>query len=214
MAKIAGLVAAFLLISTPFAWAQGPDRATGMLSARAYEALAPGSAVAVVLAQDTDQSQRLKSDIEAALRARGYRVADDAPLVLEFYASEVTGGQAVEKLTGALTQERSDDLRRGEHTTLVPDSKQRVSTGVLSTIGDELFGGKGAATPPTAAAPSPRQVHLSISLDNRPAAARVWQGSASGELRGDDSFAATEALVPFLVKALGQTISGQVFELP
>ncbi len=214
MGNVAGLVAAFLFISTPFAWAQGPDQATGTISARAYQALAPGSAIAVVPAQDTDQSQRLKSDIEASLRARGYRVADDAPLVLEFYASEVTGRQVVEKLSGARTQERPDGLGRNEHTTLVPDSNQRFSTGILSTIGDELFGGKGAGTPPSVTSPSPRQVHLSISLNDRPAAARVWQGSASGELRGDDSFAATEALVPFLVNAVGQTVSGQVFDLP
>ena len=214
MAKIADMIAAFLLIPMAVAWAQSPDRATGTVSARAYQALAPGSAIAVVPAQDSDQSQRLKSEIETALRARGYRVADGAPLVLEFYASEVTGGPVIGRSSVARAQERPDGLGRSEHSTLVPDSTQRVPTGVISSIGDELFGGKGAASRSSESSAGPRQVHLSIALDDRPAATRVWQGSASGELRGDDSFAATAALVPFLVNTLGQTVSGQIFELP
>ena len=214
MRKIAGLVAAFLLVSTPLAWAQAPDRATGTVSARAYQPLTPGAAIVVEPAQDTDQSQRLKGDIEASLRARGYRVVDDGPLVLEFYASEVTRGQVVEKPSGAWTQNQTEGYGRGEHITLVPGSDQRFPTEVLSTIGDDLFRSKGAATPPSDTSPPPRQVHLSVSLNNRPAALRIWQGSASGELRGADSFAATEALVPFLVNTLGQTVSDQRFDLP
>lgn len=209
MVRIGALVAASLLISMPFAWAEGSNRATGTVSARAYQTLAPGSAIVVVPAKDSDQSQRLKEAIQASLRARGYQVADDAPLVLEFYGSEVTRGQVSERLEAP-----PGGLGRGDHSTLVPDARSRISTGILSTISDGLFRSKGAETPPSQTPPPPRQVYLSISLDNRPAAARVWQGSASGELRGDDSFASTEALVPFLVNTLGQTVSGQVFELP
>lgn len=206
MGKIGALLAAILALAAPAAWAQAPaGAATGTVTARAYQALPPGAAIAVEPAQDTDQNQRLKTAIEALLRERGYRVVDNAQLVLEFYATEVTGSQIVERPGGGRALESP-----------VPGTGQGFRTGALSSLNQDLFGkgSKRSGDGPSGVAPPPSQVHLSMMLTDRRAARRVWQGSASGELRRPDSFAATQSLVPFLVQKLGMTVGAERFELP
>jgi hypothetical protein len=195
------------------ALAQDTPPATGTVIAKSYEPLPPNLAIAVVAARDTDQYARLKASIEAVLRARGYSVSDDGPLVLEFYASEVLGDRVVEKPTGALALK-----------SVMPQPADNARIGLLSGLNQSLFGddsGRGtvpAATPDSSGAtdvqPAPRQVHLSMTLTDQRAARRLWQGTAAGDQRRPDSFAATQALVPFLVSKVGMTVSHEKFDMP
>lgn len=195
-------MAAIFLPLASVAWAQEVARAAGSITARAYQLLASGATITVTPAQDTDQNQRLKAAIEAALRARGYRVAGDSTLVLEFYATEVVGHHVVEKPNGARALESP-----------VPGTSQHFRTGLLSGLNESLFGNQAAPRSPDTL-PPPRQVHLSMTLTDQTAVRRIWQGSASGDVRRADSFAATQALVPFLVQAVGTTVDEQRLDLP
>ena len=173
------------------------------MTARAYAPLPPRAAISVVASEDTDQYQRLKAAIEASLRARGYTISDTAPFLLKFYATEVLGNRVSERTNGALALESS-----------VPNNDQTQSMGVLAPLNQDLFGGE---TPPSASAngaASRRQVHLSMMLSDQRAAQRIWQGSASGEMRRPDSFAATQSLVPFLVDKVGRTVTDERFDVP
>ncbi|HUI16891.1 MAG TPA: DUF4136 domain-containing protein [Alphaproteobacteria bacterium] len=204
MGKLHALVAGFLVLMAPQAWAQataGPP--TGSVTARAYAPLPPGAAISVVASEDTDQYQRLKAAIEASLRARGYAVSDNAPFLLKFYATEVLGNRVSDKTNGALALESS-----------VPNNDQTQSMGVLAPLNQNLFGGETASGTTAGAASSRRQVHLSMMLSDQRAAKRVWQGSASGEMRRPDSFAATQSLVPFLVDKVGRTVTDERFDVP
>ena len=204
MARIHALLAGLLLLLAPAAWAQSDAPApTGTVTARAYAALPPGSAIAVVPSEDTDQSQRLKSAIESSLRARGYVISDSAPLQLEFYATEVTGNPRGDNTNGARALESS-----------VPNSDQAQSMGVLRPLNQNLFGDEAGDNRTTGNTPPGRQVHLSMMLSDRTAAKRVWQGSAAGVLRRPGSFAATQSLVPFIVDKIGRTVTDERFDMP
>ncbi|HYB11371.1 MAG TPA: DUF4136 domain-containing protein, partial [Alphaproteobacteria bacterium] len=172
-------------------------------TARSYQPLAAGTSISVQSANDTDQSERLKASIEASLRDRGYKVSDDSPLVLEFYGSEVLGNQVTEKPTGALALQN-----------VTPETDRSNAGGLLDSINSSLFGGKGEGVsnqPDTQ--PPVRQVHLSMTLSDRKAARRVWQGTAAGDLRNADSFATTQSLVPILVGKIGMSANNERFDL-
>lgn len=208
MHKLSILMASFLLILAPAVQAQSVDRSSGSVTARSYEPFQTGSTITVVKADDTDQYERLKTAIESALRARGYRVADDGQFVLEFYASEVLGNGTVERPNGGALASQS----------AVPLSPERSgSMGLLSGINQRLFGENQTLGPEARESegrPVYRQVHLSMTLTDQKAARRLWQGTAAGDLRRADSFAATQSLVPFLVRYVGRTANGEKFDLP
>lgn len=220
MLKIHLLVASVLLGIAPFVCApvasaqvastDSSGAATGTISARAYNPLPAGAAIAVEPADDTDQSQRLKSAIELALTKDGYRVTEEAPLVLEFYSTEVLGPSVV----NSSDCHRPDGGWLGPANRAVPCTNQFPGATPLAQLNQSLFGGADHAPNQPGAAPTPPQVHLSIMLDNRRIAKRVWQGSASGELVQADTFAATAALVPMLVAKLGKTVGFEQFDMP
>jgi len=205
MVKFYALALALLVLSAPAARAQTASAApTGALTARSYEALLPGSTIAVQAAEDSDQYQRIKAAIEASLRGRGYTVADDAPFVLEFYATEVTGSRVADRSNGGRALQSA-----------VPGADQAPSMGVLSGLNQNLFGGDASRRgSDQGSAAEPSRVHLSMMLSDQRAARRIWQGTASGELRRPDSFAATQSLVPILVNRIGMTVANESFDLP
>jgi len=197
--------------AVPTAWAQyalaePSGNASGTITARSYNTLPPGAAIAVQPADDTDQSQRIKSAIERALQKSGYRVSDDAPLVLEFYSSEVLG-------PGAPNTSACRRPDGGWVQSPVPCTSQFPSPTPLAQLNQSLFGSPDHSSDKPSSASLP-QVHLSIMLDNRQVRKRVWQGSASADLAQGDTFAATAALVPFLMAKLGQTIGVERFDVP
>src|SRR5271169_3781548 len=146
MLKIHLFVASVLLgiapvVYTPVAWAQvasvdSSSTATGTISARAYNTLPAGAAIAVEPADDTDQSQRLKSAIELALTKDGYRVTDDAPLVLEFYSTEVLGPSVV----NSSDCHRPDGGWLGAANSAVPCANQFPGATPLAQLNQSLFG--------------------------------------------------------------------------
>ena len=198
------LATALLAVLPSLASGQSANTAAGFVTARSYQPIASDIAIAVVAAEDTDQYERLKASIETSLRARGYRVSDDGPLVLEFYGSEVLDNRIVEKPTEARA------LRSA-----VPGTDRSNAAGLLDKLNDSLFGEKAASSSNAPdVQPATRQVHLSMSLTDRREAKRVWQGTAAGELRRADSFAVTQSLVPFLVNKIGTTTTDERFDLP
>ncbi len=205
MGKLHVLAVALLIAAAPQAKAQTePPAASGLLTAHSYQAIPPGAAITIEAADDSDQYQRLKAAITTALRERGYQVVDDGPYVLEFYATEVIGSSGRDRSNGARATQSA-----------VPGGDQAQSMGVLSGLNQNLFGNEASSGGTNqAAAEEPRRVHLSMMLSDQHAARRVWQGTASGELRRPGSFAATQSLVPFLVNRVGATVSNERFEMP
>jgi hypothetical protein len=201
------LMAAISALSAP-AWAQSAgapqdsSTPTGTINARAYAPLPVGSAISVVMDENTDQYQRLKVAIEAELRGHGFLVSDDGQLVLVFYGSEVIGGHPVDRESNA-PGARS----------LAPVPAHDATLGMLTGLNQDLFGDD-QGSGPDAAANSGHQVSLSMTLTDKNSAQRLWQGSAAGVPHNADSFAATKALVPYLVYAIGRTASGEKFDMP
>ena len=215
MLKIHVLVATILLGLAPavyatVAWADASGAPTGTISARSYNSLPAGAAIVVQPADDTDQSQRLKSAIELALKKAGYRVANDGPLVLEFYSSEVLGPSVV----NSSDCHRPDAGQLRPMNSAVPCMGQFPGSTPLTQLNQSLFGAPDHASNQPGVTPALPQVHLSIMLNNRQVPKRVWQGSASGELAQADTFAATAALVPVLLGKIGQTVGFERFDMP
>ena len=205
--RLAAWAGCLLLLAAGAAAQTAATRGAGTIVAQNYAPAPSGLAVMVQPAQNSDQGERLKSAIEASLREFGARVADDSPLVLSFYATEINDAPPTGRPATGET-----------HESLVPGSDQGFKMGMLSGLNQSLFGDQAKGAKPdqsNAATAAPRQVHLTMSLaDQRGVARRLWQGRASGDVLQPDSFAVTLALVPFLVRRIGTTVADEHFELP
>jgi len=182
------------------------------INARAYAALIPGSAIAVEVDNDTDQAQRLKADISAALVARGYRVQPGAQLVLAFYATEPDEHARESALSRRLDGFQSSPVGPAGGTfDNFHRNDQQIRTGVVTTITDRIFGHRSQQTAAATEQPAEaRAVHVSMDLNERSGRRRVWQASAGTMTDRADSYEVTSELVPALIERLGINAVEQV----
>jgi hypothetical protein len=209
-------LAALLCVVSPAFSQSAPPPLAVTIDARAYAELDPSIPIAVEAANDTDQAQRLKADIVAALEGRGFRVDENAPIVLEFYATEPSGAPSLPGTSlnsgyaagGAATEGPTEGV-----TPTAQANQAHFQTNVFSNITDSLFGHKSQSS--AAAAPPPgRSIHVNIEVNDRRAARRVWQGSAGTFTDRPDSYAVASAIVPALIERLGANTNREQVDVP
>jgi hypothetical protein len=216
LAVALGLAAA-LALSLPAHSQDAPAPLSVTIDARAYAALDPASDIEVDAANDTDQAQRLKVDIVAALQARGFRIADGAPIVLQFYATEpyATSSPQAGYVSPSTIAGRPGPVgpNAGDTSATTPANGARFQTSVVSNITDSLFPSKSDSTgaPPP---PPGRAIHVNIDVNDRRVARRVWQGSAGTFTDRPDSYAVSSALVPALIERLGANAQSEQVDVP
>lgn len=196
--------ALFCLAAAPFAMAQSADDAPaeGLLNAMVFRPLPPGTAIAVRPLDNSDINLNLKAAFEQALRGRGIRTDDDAPVVLSFETRDVVGAWSDSGRRSIIELEGRGGRMGGE------DAKARVNI-YNSSRGGLLNEGQGETNIVTHG-----RYRLEATLDDRANRKRLWQAWAESELgryHGDELLA---AMVPAIVENLGKTVSRQPFKLP
>ncbi|MEX1204162.1 MAG: hypothetical protein WEB85_02825 [Dongiaceae bacterium] len=175
---------ALLVLAPPPAAGQPFDAA---LNAIAYGPIAPGAAFQIWMTRDDELARRVRELVESELRGRGYAVADDAPLVLTI-ETEADGPDGPDE--GSLGQFRADS-----------DSGAEIRMNVWSSRDDSLLG-------PTPDRPRrARTFRITVAVHDQATGRYLWRGAIDGARDGStNALSASEAAVPALVDAIGQTV--------
>lgn len=179
--------------------AQGYGEA--LLNAIAYKPLPPGNSFSVQPLDNSDQNMILKKDFESVLRAKGYSVSEDAPLVITFETRDEIGAYTTRNKRAVLELDAHGGREGGE------DARMRFNL-YDSNTGGVFNQGKGETSVMT-----PSQYRLDVSIDNRANGKRHWQAWAVANLNQSDGAALIKAMVPEMVGNMGKTVKSHVFEL-
>ncbi len=179
--------------------AQEPNQ--GLLNAVSYERIPTGVAVAVSPLDNSDENLILQQRFEAELRAHGYRVSGDGPLVLTFGTRDTVGAFSERNPRHVLELSGGGGRGGGE------DAKARVN--VFDSSGGGLLNeGKGSGDTSIV---TPTQYRIDASIDERASGRRLWQGWATANLEQADGLALTMAMVPVIAQHVGQTVRQKPF---
>lgn len=171
--------------STLTAHAQSGELGVGMLAAKSDTPVARASAIAVEFGDDTGLNVRLKKHIEAALRSKGYTVAERADTRLVF-DSEINAEASITSglvpPVGTFKRNRAEGLRL-----VIPGLAE----------GRQVKG-------------TTYYLHFSVQRSGVPP---LWTGSAFAVARKADWFKVTGTMATHLVDAIGKTVKGRQFAL-
>jgi hypothetical protein len=140
---------------------------------------------------NSDENLELAKEFTAILLKRGFRVAEDAPLVISFSTRDVLGYWSAGQRRHLLELEGHGGRTGGE--------KARVMLNLYSSQGGVLNKGK----EPGNVVPS--KYKLEVTLDQRKGE-RLWQGEATAALLRTDGFSLLRAMLPALLNHMGQTV--------
>jgi hypothetical protein len=173
-------------------------QADGLLNAVAYRPLPDGQAISVVSLDDSAEALAVKQAFEDALRERGRRVADDAPLRLTFKVRHEIGA-----------------LARGERRTILEVEKRQGTPGDEQTqarvnLYDTGRGGMLNKGPGTGEAQR-TTLRIDVNIADRTEGRRLWQAWAKAELGQGDGTGVARRMVPALVGRLGETARQEPF---
>lgn len=191
MFLVAGL---FLLSATP-AWADGIINA---VSFRPFERSIP---IAVSPLDNSDLNMAIKEDIEAELKSAGFKVDDKSLLVLTFETRSETGTWG--------SSDRRSVLEVEGHGGKKGDDYQKARLNIFdSGRGGLLNEGENPTT-----AGTPNRYRIDMTLDDRQAKHRVWQGWAVADLELHEKVDLARAMIPVITRGLGKTIRRESFEV-
>lgn len=192
---MAVLVAASLALAPIKATAQAPG-GDGIVSGKTFAQIGRGSAVSVEPEDDTDLNLRLRPIIERELRARGYRVARNAPVRFIFNADTPETRRVKQNLRRSA--ERGSGVNRDPRQRTGPMRNPLIRQD-LNLSGRPLKPGE--------------QRHLVSVIVLNDKGTQYWVGTAHIDGYRGDSFDATSALSQQLVRQLGRNVSGQTFRV-
>ncbi len=176
----------------------------GLLNAVAYKPLARDASIAVQPLDNSDANMVLKEIFENELKARGYAVSDDAPLVLTFETRDTIGVWSGYGQRTVIELSNNPD-RVGSETPMVRLHLYDSSRGGMLTEGQRP-GGDTRMTP--------SQYRLDASIDSRSDGKRLWQAWTIADLGQRDGLSLSKAMIPVVVESVGQTVKRQPFVLP
>jgi len=178
------------------------------LAAIAYCPISPGAAFQVRTAEDSELAERVRDLVEAALKARRYAVADDAPLVLTIEI-EADGPDGAAK--GSLGRVSAGSGRGVEVRLKLWSTRINVRSGRDVEIRFNLWSSRGNSLllatkqdPPGA-----RTYRIAVAVHDRTTRRYVWRGSIGGVQDGTGARALSEAAVSILLDAIGQTVDNR-----
>lgn len=184
----------FLLAVLSFGLAWQPQPATaaeGTINAVSYKQIPNGQPMAVRAWDNSDENLKLAKEFTAILIKQGFRVADDAPLVISFNTRDVLGYWSAGQRRHLLELEGHGGRSGGENA--------RVMLNLYSSQGGVLNKGKEPGNV------VPTKYMLEVTLDRRKGE-RLWQGEATAALLRTDGFSLLRAMLPALLNHMGQTV--------
>ncbi|MBT3551754.1 MAG: hypothetical protein HOO19_04065 [Rhodospirillaceae bacterium] len=189
---IAYLTFLLAVLSVGLPWSSVPALAAeGTVNAVSYKQIPSGTPMAVRPWDNSDENLELAKEFTAILLKRGFRVAEDAPLVISFSTRDVLGYWSAGQRRHLLELEGHGGRTGGE--------KARVMLNLYSSQGGVLNKGK----EPGNVVPS--KYKLEVTLDQRKGE-RLWQGEATAALLRTDGFSLLRAMLPALLNHMGQTV--------
>ena len=210
----ASMPAAAVALGVVLAWApataqEKPAAGDGGASATAqafvnsvsYQPLPARAVVTVRPLDNSDANLKLKTSIEEALRAKGFGVAKDSPLVLSFDTRDEVGAWSETGRRTILELRAEGGREGGEYAHAKVNVFDSASGGLLN----EGRGGTSITTPST--------YRIDATLDDRTSGRRLWQGWAVANLAHGERSDLDRAMIPVIVQNLGQTTTRQPFNL-
>ena len=210
----ASMPAAAVALGVVLAWApataqEKPAAGNGGASATAqafvnsvsYQPLPARAVVTVRPLDNSDANLKLKTSIEEALRAKGFGVAKDSPLVLSFDTRDEVGAWSETGRRTILELRAEGGREGGEYAHAKVNVFDSASGGLLN----EGRGGTSITTPST--------YRIDATLDDRTSGRRLWQGWAIANLAHGERSDLDRAMIPVIVQNLGQTTTRQPFNL-
>jgi hypothetical protein len=185
----------------PPAEASGTSAVQAFVNSVSFQTLPERAIITVRPLDNSDAHLKLKTSIEEALRARGFGVTKDSPLVLNFDTRDEVGAwsDAGRRTILELMSDKSREDGDYAHAKLnVFDS---ASGGLLN----EGRGGTSITTPST--------YRIDFTVDDRTNGRRLWQGWAVANLAYGDRNDLDRAMIPVLVQNLGRTTTRQPFNV-
>lgn len=176
-------------IATTGSNAIAQEASDGVINAKSYQTLKRGTVVMVEPEEDTDLNLRLRPVIAKALRDRGYKVANTAPVRFIFNAD--TPETRRFKTTLRRSPERGSRLDRDPRERSGPINNPLIRQG-LNLGGEPIKPGQ--------------RRHLVNVIVLHEAGSQYWVGTASVDGRRGDSYDITVSLARSLVRSLGSTI--------
>ena len=166
-----------------------------------YQPLPERAIITVRPLDNSDAHMKLKTSIEEALRAKGYGVTKDSPLVLSFDTRDEVGAWSDAGRRTILELRAEGGREGGEYAHAKVNVFDSVSGGLLN----EGRGGTSITTPST--------YRIDVTVDDRTNGRRLWQGWAVANLSYGDRNELDRAMIPVLVQNLGRTTTRQPFNL-
>lgn len=172
----------------------------GTLNAVAYKPVPVGTAIMVRPMDNSDDNMVLVGVFEDALRAHGYAVAKNAPLVLTFETRDEVGAY------NSGERRHIVELTGSNATGADESAKARVnlynsSSGGLFNTGQER----------ETEVVTRSSYRMDVTLDERDGGKRLWQAWAVADLEQSDGLTLTRAMVGPVAKAIGQTVKRATF---
>ncbi len=175
--------------------------ADGVLNAVSYHPLVSNPAITVSPLDDSDENIRLKADFEKNLKAAGYQVVTDSSLVFTFE----TRGDAGSWGSG----ERRSVVEFSGHSGSGGKENQKTRLNIYNSERGGLLN-KGKNSTDTGTAPLYR---IDVSLDDRQAKNRIWQGWAIADLGHLERNELIKKMILVLTSNIGKTIRRQPFKI-
>ena len=180
--------------------------AQAFVNSVAYQSLPERATVAVRPLDNSDANLKLKTSIEEALRAKGFGVAKDSPLVLSFDTRDEVGAWSDAGRRTILELRAESGRESGEFTR---SEYAHAKVNVFDTnAGGLLNEGRGGTSITT-----PSLYRIDVTLDDRTNGRRLWQGWAIANLSLGERADLDRAMVPAIVQNLGRTTTRQPFNL-
>lgn len=194
-----GSAAADEKAASPDAGAGGAAQA--IVNAISFQPMPERPVFAVRPLDNSDANLKLKTAIEEALRVRGYGVAKDSLLVLNFDTRDEVGAWSDAGRRTILELKAEGGREGGEYAHAKVNVFDSVSGGLLN----EGRGGTSIATPST--------YRIDLTLDDKTNGRRLWQGWAIANLSHGERSDLDRAMIPAIVENLGRTITRKPFDL-
>ena len=188
------------VLATLILLAAGPASAGGTLSATAFGPIPAGAVITVIALDNSDENLLLQKRFESALRARGFVVAPDAPLILSFEPRDILGRWNTGERRSFIELQGGGGRTGGEDTNIRLNLFASDRGGVFN---------KGPDAPDVV--PSKYQIDVTVERRRGP---RLWQGQATADLERMDGFSLTKSMVPVVIGRLGETVRNQSFDIP
>jgi hypothetical protein len=173
----------------------------GVLNAISYKAFPANQPIAVRPLDNSDDNLEIQAEFERILRANGYVVNRDAPLVLSFDTEDRIGAWS--------DGSRRTVLELEGHGGVIGRDSARARFNIF----DSQRGGIVNERPGNTNIVTPSRYRLNVSVDETSSGERLWRGWATADLQQNSGAALTKAMVPVLVKNLGATVKSEPFDL-